>query len=733
MPPSGNVTTLCFHTHDAVRRENGSFTFQIPSQRLRSDASTVALASCEFPMVQWTIEEEWSRLHLSEGLALTSDNNVLPLAVHDGATQSFAHVDVRLPPRLNRIARATRKGPWLVVECTQPHGLSTLQHEPVRRIFQLPGGVLLTGGQGGDVVLCGDAAEEFECLSDTQFRVSARVGGRGDDDATQGMKYVVAPLIPTPDLLCQCLSDAMGKFFYEEHGLRFTLQYDGARDRICMAATADCDANQLVRILPSPLAAMCGLSVMPVRVVAQRAVWPSESTNLWAHADVPPGFYAPCHRPMCTGQPLRLGSQLELVLNRLYFPVRSANDPAHQLIFADAAGRNYACVIPPGRYTPAQLCRHLSEAMTQAVRAESNGGASGGTRPPHVVQFLVTHADDRFFTFACTQQDDVGRSVAVPFGLLFHHPLSLDPERLGFTDQPLGGASSYVAPRSTAVPTAPHGRTLSNIVRVSEIGAQKRFRFHATSVPAMVGLVESGSNAAAQTLVLRTHVNRQPFAHGFQVGDVVRIAASGANGTTLASGSGATGGEREHASARFGAHRGGSVTCVVAAVVADVQLLHLHGPCLPGLYEPGAVVQVVTDPAPFSMSFARPKTIPPALLGFDADAVLWGVHGTVRSGAWALPPYDAPHTHCLDHPDYVLLTFSESAGTSLEHHYGNETRAVWCKLSLYPLFREERMLPRETALMRSSLGTFTVSFWNPDMRTPYQFHGANFSFSLSFL
>ena len=26
---------------------------------------------------------------------------------------------------------------------------------------------------------------------------------------------------------------------------------------------------------------------------------------------------------------------------------------------------------------------------------------------------------------------------------------------------------------------------------------------------------------------------------------------------------------------------------------------------------------------------------------------------------------------------------------------------------------------------------FTISFWNPDMITPYMFHGAEFSFSLA--
>ena len=48
---------MCFHTRDAIVREDASFTFRLPGNRLRNDAMKVALASCEFPMVQWTVEE----------------------------------------------------------------------------------------------------------------------------------------------------------------------------------------------------------------------------------------------------------------------------------------------------------------------------------------------------------------------------------------------------------------------------------------------------------------------------------------------------------------------------------------------------------------------------------------------------------------------------------------------------------------------------------------------------
>ena len=114
--------------------------------------------------------------------------------------------------------------------------------------------------------------------------------------------------------------------------------------------------------------------------------------------------------------------------------------------------------------------------------------------------------------------------------------------------------------------------------------------------------------------------------------------------------------------------------------------------------------------------------------------VAHGVDGTVEDGEGRRgPPFHTTFPHALDHPDYVLMTFSEGSGAGLQHTYAGNTKNVFCKLSLYPLFREERMLPRDTSLGRDNVGEFTLAFWNPDSVTPYHFHGAEFSFSLNFI
>ena len=87
---------------------------------------------------------------------------------------------------------------------------------------------------------------------------------------------------------------------------------------------------------------------------------------------------------------------------------------------------------------------------------------------------------------------------------------------------------------------------------------------------------------------------------------------------------------------------------------------------------------------------------------------------------------------CLDHPDYVLVYLDEGKrGTLLRHADGPSTTSPFAKICLYPTFREERALPRETTMVSGeSLTRFTVRFATPDGR-PYQFHGAQFSLSLN--
>jgi len=350
---------------------------------------------------------------------------------------------------------------------------------------------------------------------------------------------------------------------------------------------------------------------------------------------------------------------------------------------------------------------------------------------------------------------------------------------------------------------------VSNLIRVAEVSPVKKFRLHGAPLATIVAALDIAADpegAAAGIQTLRTFVNGQPFAHGFQVGDVVRVMAGrggvvqvrmpqgggarskmseiknemrsalGMSGTG-GKGTSGTGGEGTSDSASHpahpAAHPGGDddvspPPALLSGDVADAVPVELHELGLahdttavveqirPGddactlrlsigssvvaadgaFAPPSFFVRLGAEAEPWNLHFGKLGSVPAEVVGFDASAVQWGVDGTVDDGrGLLLPPYDAPHCHSLDHPDYVLITFSESSGANFVHSYAGEHRQVFCKLTLYPMFREERMLPRDTLLLRDGSGItrFTIAFWNPDMRMPYHFHGAQFSFSLTFV
>lgn len=706
------VATLCFHTRDAVQRDDSTLTFTMPSDRLSTGAAKVALASCEFPMVQWTVEEEWNRLYIQEGIRIDDENNFLGISLRiPGEIETSNPICLTIPPRFNVVCKTTRKGSLVEVECARPHGLV--------KTPALSEDLRLVGSAQGDVCL----GSEWTPCSAHSFRIPSV--------AAHDFSHLFAPTVPTLKHLCALLTAAATEALASSP-VSMLFRYDESGDRILLNAQCGI-ANTVVRILPGGLANLCGLSMVAQRLSATSSLqWPCEATSFWDYVEMPPGFYAPCHRPMCVGQPMRFGPELELAINRFYFPLLT--NESHVLVFTDPEGRVHSCSIPSGRFTPETLCVHLERGMTAAARQLAP-----------TVTYSVYHNEDDRFVFSC-EQEHGGRVRPAKFGILFHHPKSVDPTRFGFSAQPLSTSHTYVAPRPTRAATVicspsahpTHRRRVANILRVSEITPQKRFRLHGVPPPPMIGIVQAqrgdGGASTTRLLLVRTYVNGRSFAHGFQAGDVVKIAVCAVPAME----------EKESESVKECPCKiPTECTCVVLDAVDenpdtnhyDACLMSLRVPALlDGLGDPGVCVQLTGETEPWSMHFAKPRTLPAHLMGFPASAVLWGHHGTVSDDAGSfLPPFEAPFSHCLDHPDYVLITFSESSGANFEHSYNGESKQVFCKLSLYPLFREERMLPRDTTLLQTTLTRFTLSFWNPDMRTPYKFHGAQFSFSLNFV
>lgn len=705
------VATLCFHTRDAVERDDSSFVFDMPRAKLYANAARVTLASCELPLVQWTIEKDFQRLWLNEGIRF-DDPGACSLQVVvrvPGEPEPDAPLALELPVALNRVKKAIFRGTVLEIEFEHPHRVGGGTQLPFR-----DASVVLLGSKHGAVDVS-EMAVQGRLSAPTPYTLVLKDAPNASDAS-----HLRVPPPACPARLCAWLTEAAAK---KDVPLRF--DYDAARDMVVPYAYALPPGTRL-RILPTPLAALLGLSTVSfaLEATATSLTVPSEPTRLWDYVEIPCGFYGPCHRTLATSQPRSLASEIEATVNRLYFPLASQMPAAlrdvqsttpHVLLFSDSAGNMRMCGIPCGQYTPARLCNHLEREMTRIMK------------DLHLV-FSVDHEDDRF-SFSCEERGADGRVRPAPFGLLFHHPLSVDPERFGFAAQPLQGSDTYVAPTCTRAATS-GGRMLSNVVRVSDVGAQQRFRVHATQTPAMVGAAQTRANGR---LRLRTYVNRLPFAHGFQPGDVVHL---GRCATSMCVRADAKEGEVELAPSPADLPRQGILVAVVgdAADDEDPCTLELEAPSLAGLGDAGTCLQVTPLSSPYNLCFCKPRSVPATTMGFPARAIQWGVDGSVAdSKGRLLPPFEAPHVHNLDHPDAVLLTYSEQASAGFQHSFDGEARALFCKLVCYPLLREERMLPRDTTLLRDNASRFRIAFWNPDLRTPYRFHGAEFTFSLSFV
>lgn len=646
------VTTLCFHSDDAAVHSDGSFTFDVPALPTAA-ATKVALASFEFPMVQYTVEHDmWDRLWFAEGDAFTGE---LHVAVRlPGEPDPELPVVVPLPRRLNRVVATRRQGDRLVCTTEHPHGV-------------LPGDdrALLLGDAKGD-------AHVTDVLSETEVATA--------DDRDAAFALACDPrTVASPAALCERLT-ALAARTLDEYGVVLTFRYDPRADRILLHGRVEV-AGTVVRLLPNTtLVHRLGLSTMHMRFpdAVRTLVWPSGVVaGIWRHVQLPAGYYAPSTRPLGTGPPLRLGAELERALGRWYFPLLD-DGQHHQLVYANARGNVRTVEVPCGRYDAETLRRVLDVGTDDRIHVRRT-------------------EDDRFLF-----ESDA------PFDLLFHHPGCLDATRLGFLPgAPLSGERSYVAP--TRTPDGAH-----TLVRVGEVPAQRRFTITPVPPPLAVGIGEGSCGDGV--VALRTSVQGRPFAHGLRPGDLV-VLVEPADGTSPAKV--AIDGETRR-------------TCAVATADDDPCVLRVRTGGLHGIGDRGSRVLVEMGVEPLNLCFCRPRSLPPSLLGFGKCAVQWGVDGSVTNSKGELcPPFVAPGVHNLEHPDSVLLSFTETNAGTLVTTSGGDTRHAFVKLPLYPSLREERLLPRDAHLSTGKPTTLTLTVLNPDGRTPYQFHHAQFSFSLA--
>lgn len=700
-----SVSTLCFQTLDAVERDEGRgrLTFEIGGPVVRPQR--VMLGSLEFPMVQYSVEHGWNRVYLSEASKLTLEQSELRL-IEDGSPP----LSIRLPLHLNRIVRA-KEGRRVVTFTTEhPHAL---WDDAGRLALQPHGGAAwLMHRAFGSIELRGG---ELERVSEVSFAVpSARLAGNTlSASARKAVGYLHVPPPPSPSALCRAVDERL-RGVRSTRGL-YEVTFDSSRARtrfrlMGRRATAAATTSTLLRVraegggLMETLGLGTGWAVWDADGQSPAEI-PAGHFGGLDYVELPIGWYLPSHRPMGTGAPLRLTDELEGRLNRLAFLPVKEDAPPPCVVLRDFAGRTHAAGLPRGLYDPSTMASALEAALNRATPE---------------ARFSCSFQAERFVVSCASSRE--GRPLR--FDLLFTHPLSIDPLRLGFARGDCVGHSRYESSEPVHVPRF-GGDWLKNLYSVSESGPTKRLSIWSTAPPVLIGVVRAVKEDEA---ILETFVGGAPFVHGLQPSDLLVLVPLSKDVSV--------GGQ---VARPLALREGGSTTLAVAHTAMDALQVQLFGAGV--AWQVGRAVGLERARHPFSLApcAALPRSLGGGRLGFADGVVQWGQDGSVRASAGEgppllLPPFVAPYVHCLDHPDYVLIYLEEGKGTTaLQHRARGGVTSPFAKLVLYPLFREERMIPRETQLgSGESLSRFTLRFENPD-GTPYHFHGAQFSFTLNLI
>ena len=321
-------------------------------------------------------------------------------------------------------------------------------------------------------------------VSENSFRIPEI-----DCDSVQA-GFVHVPTYPSPSHLCETVSYALAHL---ETRARYEMKYDVTHNKATLCASDyPVDVSRLeLRLYGSELTRLLGYT-SPVHdkiFVRPRAQshrsgdhnfdtglidtgshpplqLPSDAFAGWHYVQLPLGWYAPTHRPMCTGAPLRLQNEAQFALNRLNFQrpekIMVGSPSGCVILFSDPSGTHHVCHIYHGQYTAEALAACLETEMTRLASRSLPG------------TLTVEYLDCRF-TFACEVRDQRTRVVRARSVWALHAPPnSIDPQRLGF-DGSLHGRDSYVL-NIVQLPSMRSQllRPPTNIYSVTEVGHQKR-------------------------------------------------------------------------------------------------------------------------------------------------------------------------------------------------------------------------------------------------------------------
>lgn len=749
MNQTSSSHTVCLRSTDARMLEEGVYNWNLKSENCKRLSNKMYLASIELPLSQWSVESEWNRVYVLERLHILQNRREFSLTYQTESENNVAaRTTIRriLPLHLNRITSIQKSANVLTVRTEEKHGLSYRMFDWILKYEER---VKMVGTDLGMIDI--SSAWEQSRLTiegDNTFviRTVPDVSDGVDTDASLAIEtyegghlFFASPpsLAALADMISMKLQDSVLagaiKVVFDAEECRFTLSvlnYPNESRMLKISIIGD-DLSTLMgfdsgehtfrKNRPDPRTQgyaadtgrhfLQGLTAVsyegsreyvgdktPLRIS-------SDASSMFGYAELRPGCYFPCQRSYGTSSPLRLQGEWGLQFDRLFFS-NNADEPRRGIVYTDPLGYKRILEIVEGAYTPESMATYITRGM--------NESADGFV-------YEAKFESERF-VLSCRSQKGYG----LAFALHFAHPRSIEPERLGFEETTMDGSDTYESSTPVHFPNSEFG-VMKNLYHISEIKGQRKLSIRPSAQPILTCVAEEYTEETRTLRVRGVFNSGEATSHALVEGTVVSLHA----GTTVETT------EHRH-------ERTTEDLCMLAVITRGSEsgsFAFLDISVAPGKWVADAVEnrQTITitqsiEPCSFCFVPRLHRSIGGERLGFSNSTVQWGVDGTVRSKKLSIPPFVSTGSHNLDHVDFVLLRVREGKGsTTLSYETNSSVVHVFGKVCLNPVFRNERHLPVETAMVgHDRFDSFTVEVLNPDL-TPYHFHGATWSLSVTFV
>ena len=680
----------------------------------RLNMAQVTLGSLEIPLSQYNIETNWQTLYFDEGIDLyvmdPTQEPLIQFTIEENETLYTAQI----PPRLNPIVNLNTYGPTTTAIFTTqyPHCLQLSGFfdwgEPMKLINTPLSDPLFLSATN-----LTPENPTLTILSPTQFSLSWGSPITFTINPGNVIGYVSSPSIPSPVYLANLVTLALNEVIPQH----WNITYNPSTGKYVICYIGDTcniqDITPSLLMVPGnnslPHIMGFGCSNVPLSLPLSHEMKTLSAyqqnnlnTNLWPNTNTLPNNCtqsincSPCRSQINfdTGNysPDGLMTNLSRQLNRFYFdsgcnlsgsggPVTTAN-PVN-FVYSTSCGLCYIVPMAFGLYSPELLANFLQTQMSANIAGIS----------------VTWNADTGQFQF---------NSSVTDFGLEFDVGTAELAFKLGFYPISYRNNNTYSSTIPIDYPTKGCCGTSIPIRHLSYVytpivNSQRKFIVEISKTRCLnnVGsIVNNGDGTLTITTQLSGGVN---IAHGYQVLDVVEITV---NGQTY-----------EMAVLSVPAYNQFTVelgSISAGTLVGQTSCLCLSNSIVSNLYFSCVGNDVLCR-----------------TLGYTESDALWN---PLFPTTW-IPPA----CFMLDWPQYILVELGEPDGATHNNHawqinttHTDTHTRVLAKVILYPQFRMERSFPFHMIIPDLKIvNRVKVRILNPD-HSLYQFHGRNWSFTLTF-